>query len=133
MPVRFYCSFGGAYQVRNLLVQLAAHHQREYFGLTGGERRDKRPEVIKPVLAPLRRRMAGKRALDSLQQWSPRHRLGQEVFCTGLDGAYTHGNVPMTCPEDDRPVAGEGSKLLLKLQGTQGWHPCVANDATRAC
>jgi hypothetical protein len=130
--MRFDGSFGRTQQVGDLLVKFAGDHQREDFGLTGGQRRDKRPKGINLVLAPLRRRIAGKRAFDRVEQWFPGHGFGQEVFRTGLDGAHAHGDIPMTCHEDNGPVAGQLSKLLLKLQATQGWHLDVEDDATRS-
>ena len=132
MPVSFDGSFGRTQQVGNPLVQFARDHQREYFGSRAVSVEISDLKGIKLVLAPLRRHIAGKRALDRFHQWFPRHRFGQEIFRTGLDRVYAHGDIPMACHENNGPVAGQPCKLFLKLKATQVWHPYVEDDATRS-
>src|ERR1700730_9054855 len=95
----FYGDLADADVVRDLLVEAASHHQGHHLTLTGGERREARPQRGDGLFILQPSAISREAQLNRIQQVLIAERLGQE-----LDRS------PLYCPDGHRDVAVSGDE-----------------------
>src|SRR5262245_52187884 len=108
--------------MRDLLVQPAGNHVREYLALARRERRQPLAQHGELAMMAARRRIPVCRARHRSEQLPVVERLGQEVDGACLHGAHARRNVADAGDEDDRPVDAAARQRRLQLEAIEAGH-----------
>src|SRR5712671_4364875 len=130
--MRLYGALGGAKLESDLFVNFATDDPLENLSLPWRQFGNERMQRLEPQILLPDDVMTRHYALDGVDQFVLRHRLGEEVFGAGLDRPDGHRNVAMTCYKDDRQCRSDLDQAALQCRAAETGDLHVEQDATRA-
>jgi hypothetical protein len=105
--VRLYGALRCAQLTGNLLIELAANHERKNLAFAGREPGHAGTQRIELVILRTLLRVARKRTFDCGDQLLAGDRLGEKILRACLDCPHAGRNVPMAGHEHDRKAISD--------------------------